>query len=115
MQTISAPLQLTLPPEKRKMSRVAIATTAYAFLQLASKLLWPGAHERNETLLHLLAEVAFQTILFAVFFTFLRFIWPRNARPTVNVDSFLQRREAQTVECEPAPVEIAASSAPSHR
>jgi hypothetical protein len=115
MQTISAPLQLTLPPEKRKTSGVAIATTAYAFLLLASKLLWPGSHERNETLLHLLAETAFQTILFAAFFTFLRFIWPRKTGPTINVNSSLQFREDPTVECESAPQELAGTSAQSNR
>ncbi len=102
-------------PEKRRISGVAIATTAYAVLLLASKLIWPSAHERNETLLHLLAEVAFQTILFAVFFTFLRFVLPRKTRPAVTVNSSLQLRQDPTVERESASQELTGTSAQSNR
>jgi hypothetical protein len=87
MQTIPASLRIFLPPQKRKTSGVAVATAAYASLQLALKFIWPSAHEHSETLLQLLGEVAFQTILFAIFFTFLRFALPRNrrnVRPGVN-------------------------------
>ena len=115
MQTLPAALQLTLPPEKRRISGVAIATTAYAVLLLASKLIWPGPHERNETLLHLLAEVAFQTILFAIFFTFLRFVLPRKTRPTVTVNSSLQLRQDPTVERESASQDLTGTSAQSNR
>ena len=127
MQTISAPLQLTLPPEKRKASGVAIATTAYAVLLLASKLIWPGVHERNETHLHLLAEVAFQTILFAAFFTFLRFVLPRKTRPAVAENQAMlemarpalytsaQLQEDPTAERESASSELAGVSTQSRR
>jgi hypothetical protein len=111
MQTLPMPLQLTLPPEKRRSSGVAIATIAYAAFLLASKLLWPSAHERSETLLHLLGEAAFQTILFAVFFTFLRLVLPRNRQnigPIVDENSTI-------LEIRPNPsVQVREDLAPKH-
>jgi hypothetical protein len=115
MQTIPATLQLTLPSPKHKKSSVAIATTAYAAFLLASKLLWPSAHERGETLLHLLAETAFQTILFAVFFTFLRFIWPRKTSSMVGVNSSVQLHRDPAEEPESASSELTGTSAQSSR
>ena len=114
MQTIPASLRISLPPQKRKISGVAAATAAYAFLQLSFKLIWPSAHEHSEASLRLLGEVAFQTILFAIFFTFLRFFIPRNKRngtPLMNenqvlsVNSALQLRQDPTSEYKsPSPV-----------
>ena len=101
MQILSLPLQLTAPPDKRRLPVVAIATACYAVLQLTLKLLSPSAHERSETLLHLLAEVAFQTLLFAAFFTFLRFILPRNKRNSSSIadenQAILQIRSTPSV------------------
>jgi hypothetical protein len=95
-----------------------ISTTAYAAFLLASKFLLPSAHERSETILHLLAETVFQTILFAAFFTFLRFILPRskrNLRPVVALNSSPQLPEAPTVEHESASQELTGVSAHSDR
>ena len=119
MQIIPATLQLTLPPPlQRKKFGVAISTTAYAVFLLASKFLLPSAHERSETVLHLLAEVAFQTILFAAFFTFLRFILPRSKRdlgPVITLNSSPQLPEALAVEHESSSQELTGVSAHSNR
>jgi len=117
MQTLPALLQLTLPPQKQRTYGVAIATTAYAVLLLAFKFFWPSAHERSETLLHLLGEAAFQIILFAIFFTFLRFIWPRKIRPRIEMttrpvpNSFVQLREDPAAEPESDTSELTGASA----
>jgi hypothetical protein len=122
MQTMPASLRIFLPPQKRKTSGIAAATIAYASLQLAFKFIWPSAHEHSQTLWQLLGEVVFQTILFAIFFTFLRFALPRNkrnVRPGVNesqpifetaanpvFDASLQLREDSVAEYEPASQEL---------
>ncbi len=94
MQTLSASLPITLPlPPKRKKSELVIATAGYAAFDLASKFLWPNVHQRSENLLHLLAETAFQTILFAIFFTLFRFIWPRRIKPADDASSAQFRQD----------------------
>jgi hypothetical protein len=113
MQTIPASLQLTLPlPPKRKKIGVITATAAYSAFLLISKFLLPSAHERAETVMHLLADTAFQAILFAVFFAFLRFIWPRKVSPVVNVNRSVQFHHE---DLEPASPELTGTSAQSHR
>ena len=103
MQTIPASLNLTLPlPPTRKKIGIITATAAYSAFLLASKFLLPSAHERAETVVHLLAETAFQTILFAAFFAFLRFIWPRKISPVVNVNRSVQFHEDHDEELESA-------------
>ena len=78
MLTLRASLPITLPlPPKRKRSELVIATAGYAAFDLASKLLWPNVHGSSESPLHILAETAFQTILFVIFFKLFRLIWPR--------------------------------------
>ncbi|HMH14561.1 MAG TPA: hypothetical protein VK578_15790 [Edaphobacter sp.] len=122
MQTIPASLRISLPPQKRKTSGVAVATAAYAFLQLSFKLVWPSTHEHSETLFHLVGEVAFQTILFAIFFTFLRFALPRNKRnsaPLVNenhvvpVNTSLQLRDDPATEYKSPSPALAGATSPS--
>jgi hypothetical protein len=116
MQTIPVSLQLALPlPPKRKKIGVITATAAYAAFLLVSKFLLPSVHERAETVVHLLAETAFQTILFAAFFTFLRFIWPRKVKPMVNVNSSVQFHRNLDEELESAAAEQTSTSTLSGR
>jgi hypothetical protein len=116
MQTIPALLHFSLPlPPKRRKIGITTATAAYTTFLLASKFLLPSAHERSETVLHLLADTAFQTILFVVFFAFLRFIWPRNVKPMVNVNQSAKFHRDTAEELESASPELTGTSAQSLR
>jgi hypothetical protein len=116
MPTFPASLQLTLPlPPKHRKIGVVTATAAYSAFLLVSKFLLPSAHERAETVVHLLAETAFQTILFAVFFIFLRFIWPRKVSPMVNVNRSIQFHQDQDEDLESDSVELTGTSAQSRK